>query len=144
MGSSFSRTRRFLLFYITIVPSKSCLADRAKQRCRISLFIHDEDSISLTSFTRCQPQPMPQYHSAKATDVVFLYEVLIISVLSSPNARYSPQWPPFLSADASRASNPPEYEHEQKCFTWNRPCSLLLSLPWLGQPCRHMLLIIYL
>jgi hypothetical protein len=49
-----------------------------------------------------------------------------------------------LSADASRASNPPEYEHEQMFYLYKEQPVLASAFAALvGQPCRHMLLIIY-
>lgn len=49
-----------------------------------------------------------------------------------------------LSADASRASNPPEYEHEQMFYLYKeQPVLASVFSALVGQPCRHMLLIIY-
>ncbi|KAL7921334.1 hypothetical protein ACQKWADRAFT_296188 [Trichoderma austrokoningii] len=73
-------------------------------------------------------------------DAVFLYEVLASPRTHRPTPGTRRNGLPF-PADASRASNPPEYEHE-RCFTCNgRARFWFLCLG--GQPCRHMLLIVY-
>lgn len=47
-----------------------------------------------------------------------------------------------LSADASRASNPPEYEHEQTFYLYQeQPVLACVFSALVGQPCRHMLII---
>lgn len=132
--------------YFVLVPGTSSTWRTRRSKAVASLLSSMKRAIFLSPVLRdVNRSPCHNATLPRRTDAVFLYEVLASPRSHHPTPGTRRSGLPF-PADASRASNPPEYEHEQKCFTCTRnsPCSsLLFSLPWLGQPCRHMLLIIY-
>lgn len=104
--------------------------------------------LSCTYFTRCQPPPMPLCHSATlplcqgAPTQRFFTRYLHLRALTTQRQVLAAV--ASLSADASRASNPPEYEHEQMFYLYKeQPVLASVFSALVGQPCRHMLLIIY-
>lgn len=119
------------------------MADKAKQRCRISLprrlwqyFSHvvfyEMSTTAHATLPLCQGAPTQCFFTRYLHLRARITQRQVLAAMAS------------LSADASRASNPPEYEHEQMFYLYKeQPVLASVFSALVGQPCRHMLLIIY-